>query len=145
MCIGESTVTVTTNTSSMEIPDNGDVFVEVSISTTPQESQTRVVETTVEDVEQNLSDHHHTPANSPVDVTSFIKSRFRNEILVAVIAAVILLGLIFLTILLLVIVLIRWAVRHRGRKTATNFYDTVTLQPPVPGDHLHQRYIDNIA
>jgi hypothetical protein len=117
------------------VPDNGFVFVEVAI-TTPQESQLKVVEiTTAEGVEQNMS-NHHTPSNSPIDVTSFIQS---NTILVTVIAAVIPLGLIFLAVLLVIGVLI-WRARHRGDKNVTNFYDTVTLRLPGPSNDFSQRY-----
>ena len=115
-------------------PDNGVAFVPII---TQQDSQEEVVKTTVNPEQRSstsgsntsLSDHHHTASNSPVDVTSFIKSRFPNVILVTVIVAVILLAAISTVILLLVVVLI-WKARLRGEK-ATNYYeDPNTLEPP---------------
>ena len=105
--------------------------------TTQKDSQEEVVKTTVNPEQRSstsgsttsLSDHHHTASNSPVDVTSFIKSRFPNVIFVTVIVAVILLAAISTVILLLVVVLIR-KVRLRGEKAKNYYKDPITLEPP---------------
>ena len=147
MCVvGESVQsTVTTSaslTQPMGRPDNGVAFIEVVITT--QESQEEVVKTMTVNTEQKsettttLSDHHHTASNSPVDVTSFIKARFPNFILIiAILASVILLGLISAATLLLVIILIRRA-RHR-REKAKNFYENPDTLGSPGDDDLLQR------
>ena len=144
---GESTVSTTSASSSepMGILDNGDVFVNVAITTQHEfqvETATHAEQESESETSTALSDHHHTSFNAPVDVTSFIKSN--ATLVAATVAAVILIGLILLVILLMVIMLILRA-RRRGGKNTTNFYeypDAMSLRAPVPvpGDDLHQRY-----
>ena len=131
-------------------PDNGDVFVNMAI-TTQHEFLDQVETATSAHVEQEsetsttLSDHHHTSFNAPFDDTSFIKS---NATLIGSTAAAVIVGLIYLVISLSLMVinitLIRRA-RHRGEKNTTNVYEdpnamTLRAPVPVPGDDLHQRY-----
>lgn len=141
---GESTATISASSSEpIGIPNNGDVFVNVGI-TTWHESQVETVTHVEQESETSttLSDHHHTSFNAPINVTSFIKSN--ATLVAATVAAVILIGLISLVILLVVIMLI-WRARHRGEKNTTNVYEdpnatTLRAPVPVPGDDLHQRY-----